>query len=282
MLERARLAVRVPILLRAVSCSLGLSLLVGASCAESHERGNPWADWTTLQLKAKSAPLMRGKVELRLEDDGGGRRLETTTTARFIGVSIARSDTTTLFDAVTGRIKEYSSYSPKKGRRYLFNEHGYSVEKLKPVRGADGNDSWEVRSRKEFDYPANEGRAIPVFDYYGMLIQLRRQRLQALGDEVTLHVATSDGPEAYRIAVSENRTSERTFLDLKTQEKTTLPVREFRLTVSPTDPQAEGGFLNMEGEVEIWVEAETKTLLEIVGKVPKVPGKVKLVLSAMG
>jgi hypothetical protein len=115
-----------------------------------------------------------------------------------------------------------------------------------------------------------------------MLIQLRRQQLQALGDEVTLHVATSDGPEAYRIAVSENRTSERTFLDLKTQEKTTLPVREFRLTVSPTDPQAEGGFLNMEGEVEIWVEAETKTLLEIVGKVPKVPGKVKLVLSAMG
>jgi hypothetical protein len=38
----------------------------------------------------------------------------------------------------------------------------------------------------------------------------------------------------------------------------------------------------MKGETQIWVEAETKTLLEIVGKVPNVPGKVKLVLSAMG
>jgi len=38
----------------------------------------------------------------------------------------------------------------------------------------------------------------------------------------------------------------------------------------------------MEGEVEIWVEAETGTLLEIVGKVPKVPGKVKLVLDELG
>ena len=273
---------KLPILLRAAFCSLGLSLLVGASCAESHERGNRWTDWTTLQLKAKSAPLMRGKVELRLKDDGDGRRLETTTSARFFGVSIARSDTTTLFDTVTGRIEKYSSYSPKKGRRYLFNEHGYSVEKLKPARADDGDGSWEVTSRKEFDYPVNEGRSTPVFDYYGMLIQLRRQPLRAPGDEVTLHVATSNGPEAYRIIVSESRTAERTFVDLGTQEQITLPVREFRLTVSPADPQAEEGFLKMEGEVEIWVEAETKTLLEIVGKVPKVPGKVKLVLSAMG
>ena len=38
----------------------------------------------------------------------------------------------------------------------------------------------------------------------------------------------------------------------------------------------------MEGETEIWVEAESKTPLEIVGKIRKVPGKVRLVLREMG
>ena len=115
-----------------------------------------------------------------------------------------------------------------------------------------------------------------------MLIHLRDVPLDAPGDEVTLHVATSRGPEAYRIQVSEARNSERSFLDLGRQEKVTLPVREFRLTVSPTDPAAQEGFLKMEGAVEIWVEAESKTLLEIRGKVPRVPGKVKLALKALG
>ena len=65
-------------------------------------------------------------------------------------------------------------------------------------------------------------------------------------------------------------------------ESRTLLAREFRLAVVPADPGSEEGFLKMEGEVEIWVEAETGTLLEIVGKVPRVPGKVRLVLAELG
>jgi hypothetical protein len=99
---------------------------------------------------------------------------------------------------------------------------------------------------------------------------------------VTRYVATSKGPQAYRVSVSESRTNRRSFTDLTTGETITLPSNEFRLSVTPADSETDEGFLNMEGEIEIWVEAETKTLLEIVGRVPKVPGKVKLVLSAMG
>jgi hypothetical protein len=38
----------------------------------------------------------------------------------------------------------------------------------------------------------------------------------------------------------------------------------------------------MEGETEIWVERRSKTLLQINGRVPNVPGEVRLVLSEMG
>jgi hypothetical protein len=197
-------------------------------------------------------------------------------------VTIARSETVTRFEAATGRTREFENFTPKRGRRFVFHDRGYTYEKLRPVRGADGDDSWEVRKHEEFPYPESEAGVVPVFDYYGMLIQLRQQPLDAVGDEVTLHVATADGPQAYRIAVSESRRSERTFVDLDTGQETSWPAREFRLSVAPADDDDDEGFLNMEGEVEIWVEAETKTLLEIVGKVPKVPGKVKLVLSALG
>jgi hypothetical protein len=282
MLDPARLIVKLPTRSIVAACA-SLSLwLVGAACVDAPEARSPWHGWTTLRLKAKSVPLLRGRVELRLSEDVGERRLETSTTASFIGATIARSETTTLLDAVTGRTREYRSYSTKKGRRYTFGERGYTVEKLR--RAERGADDWEVTSTRDFPYPESDdsGHAHRLYDYYGMLLDLGAGALDAPGDETTLYVATSKGPQAYRIRVDESRVGERTFRDLDTGKKTKLPSREFRLTVAPADPKAEEGFLNMKGDVEIWVEAETKTLLEIVGKVPKVPGKVKLVLSAMG
>lgn len=282
MLVPTRIIVNLPTRSIVTACSLLSLWLVGAACVDAPEARSPWHGWTTLRLKASSAPLLRGRVELRLTEDVAGRRLETSTTASFIGATIARSETTTLIDSVTGRTKEYRSYSSRKGRRYTFGEQGYTVEKLR--RAARGEGDWEVASTREFPYPESNGGddAHRLYDYYGMLLDLGAGALDAPGDEVTLYVATSKGPQAYRIRVDESRRGERTFRDLATGKKTKLPAREFRLTVAPADPKAEEGFLNMKGDIEIWVEAETKTLLEIVGKVPKVPGKVKLVLSAMG
>jgi len=265
-----------------VTCGCASIGLVGLACVDTPEARGPWHGWSTLQLKAKSVPLLRGKVELRVSEDGHGKWLETTTSARFFGATIARSETITLLDPVTGRTREYRSYSRKKGRHYVFGKTGYTVDKLRRSKNED--EPWVVKTSKAFDYPGTEeGRAASrLFDYYGMLLNLDDLGLDAPGDEVEVQIATSDGPEAYRIRVNEIRDGARAFTDLRTGKKTELPARELRLTVSPTDPESEEGFLNMEGETEIWVEAGSKTLLEIVGKVPNVPGKVRLVLSAMG
>lgn len=282
MLVSMRLVARFAARPTIAACVLAPFSLAVAACVDAPEAQSPWHGWTTLRMKARSVPLLRGRVELRLSEDVGGRRLETSTSASFIGATIARSETMTLLDSVSGRTKEYRSQSSRKGRRYTFGEQGYVVEKLR--RAKQGDDVWEVTSTKEFPYPRSDdsGPERRLYDYYGMLLDLGAAALDAPGDETTLHVATSKGPQAYRIRVEEARLGERAFKDLKTGQMTKLPAREFRLTVAPADPKAAEGFLNMQGDLEIWVEAETKTLLEIVGKVPKVPGKVKLVLSAMG
>ena len=54
-----------------------------------------------------------------------------------------------------------------------------------------------------------------------------------------------------------------------------------RLRLLPGD-DADEGFLGMVGETEVWVEAESKTPLEIRGKIPNVPGQVRIRLVAKG
>ena len=261
---------------------VALAVLASAACLDAPQAQSPWLRWTTLRFKAKAVPLFSGRVVMQVTEDPNGRRLDTTTTARFIGATIARTTTTTLFDPVTGATKEYSSYSRKRGRRYVFGENSYTVEKLRPAEQAD--DGWRVTLRNEFPYPkSSDGRGVTqLLDYYGMLLHLRQLKLNAPGDETELHVATSSGPELYRIRVGEIRSRERIITDTATGEKRHMTSRELRLIISPADPDTEEGFLNMEGETEIWVEAESKTPLEIVGKIPKVPGKVRVVLTEMG
>jgi hypothetical protein len=266
------------------ACSLVPFVLASAACVDTSEARSPWQRWTTLQLKVKSSPLFRGRVQLRWSEGASGRRLDTTTTASFLGATVARTKTRSLFDPVTGKTTEYRSFSSKKGRIYRFGEQGYTVEKLRRNPDGDDADPWEVYSTEEFSYPESDAGGDPVrlLDYYGMLLHVGDLGLDAPGDETTLHVATSKGPQAYRIRVHESRTGERTFLNLATGEKTTLPARELRLTIDPADPATEAGFLKMKGPVEVWVEARTKTPLEIAGDAPKIPGRVRLVLSAMG
>ncbi len=259
-----------------------LAVLAGPACFDATEAQNPWFRWTTLRFKAKAVPLFSGQVVMRVTEDSDGRRLDTTMTARFIGATIARTTSTTRFDPVTGMTKEYRSFSRKRGRHYIFGERSYTVEKLRPAEKNDGD--WVVALRSEFPYPeADDGRSVTqLLDYYGMLLYLRRVELDAPGDEIELHVATSSGPETYRIRVSERRSQERNITDAATGEERRLTTQELRLIVTPADPDSAEGFLNMEGETEIWVEAESKTPLEIVGKVRRVPGKVRLVLREMG
>jgi hypothetical protein len=257
-------------------------LFCGPAPCASEAASLPWRTWRTIEMKARSG-LFRGTVQMRLS--GGpaeGRRLEVQTVARFLGATVGRSTTVTQFDA-QGRVTDYSSSSKKRGRRFHFGERGYTVEKLRPRGDANAPlDAWEVAARAEFPYPETaSGQPGRVLDYYGMLLRLHEHKLAAPGDEVSLVVATASGPRTYRVRVREGRTSEREVTDLSTGKRTTARVRELRLSIAPEDPTVNEGFLNMEGETELWVEAESKTLLEVGGKLPNV-GKVKLLLTAIG
>jgi hypothetical protein len=266
-----------PAKLMVLSC--GLAALVTAACADPAPSG-PWSDWTTLRLEAGAT--ISGSFEMRRLDEG--RCLETEARASVIGIQITQSNTETRFDPETGAPASLITHSRDRARRYVFDRDGYTVEKLRSTEESEDDlDTWEVRLHREFRAPlGRDGKPARLFDYYGMLLHLREAALDAPGDEVEIWVATSDGPEAYRIRVDEVRGNERVFTDADTGLETTAPIREFRLAVAPADPsKTEAGFLDMEGEVEIWVEAMSKTLLEISGKVPKA-GRVRLVLDSIG
>jgi hypothetical protein len=276
-------------LLRPVPASLiaGTTLILAllpVACSNARAQG-PWMTWRTLRMDAKSVPLFSGRLEMQLLEEEDESVLTTRTIARFLGARIASSSTRTVIDPASGRPKSYVMSSPKRGRRYSFGESSYLVEKLKPTQGPNAPlDEWDVTWSQEYDYPKGEdGKFVAVFDYYGMLLHLRHLPLDKPGDEVTLHVATSKGPVPYRILVGEIRSAERSYEDLETEDQRTLPVREFRLRIIPADPErAEEGFMKMEGETELWVEAESKTLLRLSGKVRKIHGRVHLGLSALG
>lgn len=263
-----------------------LLLAVGSlACSTSMFSRGPWHDWEMLRLDVQAIPLLSGQVELHRYVEDGKTFFETTSTARLLGAKVAEARTRSVLDENTGRSERYESVSSRSGRRFVFGEAAYSIEKLTPADDvAAPLAEWQVESSREFPYPEDDdGHPVDVFDYYGMILHLRDLDLDAVGDETLVHVATSDGVVGYRIVVAETRRARREFTDAAAGATNTLDLTELRLRFLPADPdRAPEGFLRMEGETEIWVESRSKTLLQINGRVPNVPGEVRLVLSEMG
>ena len=271
----------------AVSLPAATALLLGATCGgcSGVATPSPFDGWRILRMKARAAAVLSGGMEMRLGSELDKSVLTTRTTASLLGARLASSETRTVLDPVSGRPESYQMTSPRRGRRYAFDAKGYSVEKLRPSGDLEAPlDDWEVRSTKRFAYPVDAGGAIQaVFDCYGMLLHLRRLPLDRPGDEATLFVATSDGPLPFRITVAEERNSRQAYEDLRSSRPRSVDVREFRLRITPADPaRADEGFMNMVGETELWVDAETKTPLSLSGRVRNVPGTVTLELAALG
>jgi len=240
--------------------------------------------WSHAALKEQGLPFFSGLLEMGIEADEGGHVVFTTrATARFLGARIAMSETRSTLDPATGRSLRYTDRNKKTARRYVFGDQGYSIQKLDPVNGPDRSlDEWKVYFEKHYPYPDDgDGGQLPVYDYYGMLLYLRRTALAKPGDAITVYLATSDGPMPYRISVAEVRPETVTYKSKAIGARRTATVRALRLHVAPGDPaRADEGFLKMEGETEMWVEAASKTLLSLSGKVPHV-GRIRLVLAEM-
>jgi hypothetical protein len=246
-----------------------------------------WKTWTTLRFETRPLVFFSGNFEMQLREQSGRRLLETRTRASFLGAELARSRSLTTIDSATGRTLEAYELATKRGRRFVFDDTGYTFERLLPSRGPDAPvDGWEVTSRTRFERPPAEtagGERPLVYDYFGLILHLRDAKLEGPGAQQSFWVATSDGPQRYRISLSDVRTTERNFEDLATGASRSWPVREFRLRISPADPSRAGeGLMKMEGDTEIRVEADTRTLLQIDGRIPHVPGRVEVTLKALG
>jgi hypothetical protein len=262
----------------AAAALTAIACLVTAPAPYAEDGGPPWTTWRMLRLQARGSAVLSGEFVMRRHPGGGSCRIESEATARFLGAPVARSRTVSLTHEPTGRTSRHVSLSKKRGRRYVVGPTSYTVERLRPPpRGSTSDEAWEVVSRKSFALPASN---TPVYDYYAMLLRLAGESLAAPGDETRLTVATADGPRAYRVRVAESRTGRRTLLDRRAGRKVTHTIRELRLAVIPPSGEEEG-FLDMQGETQIWVEATTKTPVEISGRVPRM-GRVRLELVELG
>lgn len=207
----------------------------------------------------------------------------------------------------------------KKAERYTFSGTGILHETLKPRKQSpnDPMDKWRIAKKETLPNdppsgaaaaPASAPAATPVasrdgapgaarpaadppaapldpsrwvHDYISMIVRLHDLPLRKIGDEATVRVLTSKGAAPMRVRVSEEREVRRSLADLATGKNSSATFHELRLRVSPlagTSSETRG-FLNMEGETELWVDAATRTVMEISGEVPKVPGRVDIVLS---
>lgn len=245
------------------------------------DRSNPWSDWHSLRLVARAGPFFSGTLELERVSSKAGERLESRSVARFLGMTISRSRSES--KSAEGRLVEHLAISKRRGRHYRFDASGYVVETFRAERGPDSAPAtWERTGERRFEGSAEASTSCPapLVDYYSMLLQLGRLPLREPGQEARVCVATGHGPVAFLVTVGDSRNGKRKIKSRSGGPSRELLVREIRLRVRPADPaQADEGFLNMEGETEIWVEAATKTPLEISGEVPRVPGRVRLELS---
>ena len=204
-------------------------------------------------------------------------------TARLFGSIFVNSWSLSTMDRKSGRPLEFLEVKPgEKANRWKFRDDGISHEKLRPHKGAPDEpiDKWAVSRSEKLS-----GGADPagwVHDYIAMIVRLRELPITKPGDQAIVRVSTNRGAVRLRVSASEERTENRTFTDLATGAHRAVDLRELRLRVSPLegDPAEAKGLLNMEGETELWVEATTRTLIEISGNVPKVPGRVVITLSA--
>lgn len=259
--------------------------LVGTPVSAGKERP-PWSQWQQIELNARGGPFLSGHVTINRTGTDPTSEIRMHTVARFLGARVADSTSVTTLDAKTGLPLKFVRRSRKRASIYRFDKDGYTIQKFKPPRGANRPLSeWRSYGKKRFEYPRDEqGHPLPTHNFSSMLLGLDRHALRKIGDEVRILVATSDGPRQFTITVVERRTEKRSFIlardDGRREKKRDYPITALRLRVLPEDENAEG-LLSMRGETEIWVEADSATLLHIAGDAPKVGRRIKLSLSRM-
>jgi hypothetical protein len=266
----------------AALCGATTLLCVAAVGCATNDTRNPFVDWRRISLTVDHG-LLSGEFHMSRAKRDDALVVETEAVGKLLGATIAQSKSRSTLDPASGRSQRYVDLSPSRGREYEFGDTSYTVRKLEPRETWQTPvETWEEVSAATYDYPRTETGVVPAHDYYGMLVALAGLGLDDVGDEAAVWVATSRGPRSYTFRVAETRETERSFRDAASGEPRTALPRELRLVVTPAEDSEEArGFLGMTGETELWVEALSKVVLEISGKIPNVPGRVVLRLDAL-
>jgi hypothetical protein len=229
--------------------------------------------------------LLKGSVVLRRREgryrppDGGAARraslLESNTRASALFVIDLELGSVSELDALTGSTREYLEVTPRKKAKLLRVEPGQlRLERYRPPRGSKDAplEEWEPYGKKTWPRPEDDAGHPPLYDYYALIAHLADLPLSEPGDRASVWMASSTGPVELEIRVQEERRRERVLVDLARDRERRVRLRELLIGLRPLRGEGEKvrGFLQMEGETELWVEAESGTLLEVRGRVPRV------------
>jgi len=239
-------------------------------------------DWNVLRFETGPYFMFTAVVELRRTVQSGFLLLETTTTGRRAGSRPVENRTRTTIELASGRLVETCKLSRAKCTRYRYEDGRYVVEFLAAAETFEECAAGTVRSSRTFTLPLGGAGRGPVqaMDFAAMVYGLTRQPLHATGDTTTQWLTTSTGPREVRISVAEERSSRRTCRDLDLRRYRTVNTRELLVRITPVDREPRRtGFMGLMGPTSIWIDADTRTPLEVDGRLPNLPGHLELDLT---
>ena len=258
--------------------------------------------WKRIVLADRKALVMHGQVTLsfsRILFEPGEKMaeippvaalvLETETRMSLFGVNKVSTSTWSTMEEATGKSLVFREIKKGKStKEYWFREDSFQKIRTRPPEG-DRNAPqvrWETFQDERIPYILPDGTALPpgtmVHDSYALLYLLTEADLSGPGGSVEFVVISKGKLVRVVLRAGGIRENRRKIRDLSTGENRWLQLRERELLLAPGEGESpEVSFLSMKGEVKIWVEEETHTLLEVSGKIPGVPGRTVLRIKAV-
>ena len=257
--------------------------------------------WKRLVLADRKALFLRGEVTLALSpasysppvpegETGAIPALLLTTESRMsiFGFQKVANKTESYLDPATNRSFEF--FQIKKGRsakRILFLEGSYRQIQTRPHDKKKNTpvDRWEVFQDEERPYRYPDGKpleeGVSLHDSFALLYLIMQADLSGPDRSQEFVVLSKGNLVRIRIRAGETRNKVRKVRDLSTGKTRRLHLREEALTLTPIGAGAESAkFLSMEGEIQIWLEEKSQTIVEVSGEIPRV-GRLVLKIRAV-
>lgn len=291
---------------RSAGVLLGVAIALAVGFAPSPAAGAaapPLDGWTRVRYTTSKLLVFSGELTMDRSSSADRTSVRTQTRAKLFGSPFVDTWSVSTMDRRTGRPLDFLDVRPrKKAERFTFGDAGILHETMKPRKESpdDPLERWRTSKKETLPVDAQASSAARttaastappppaasgdpsrwVHDYIAMIVRLHDLTLRKTGDEATVRVLTSKGAAPMRIRVAAERDVRRDLTNLSTDKRTSATFHELRLRVTPLAGSSSDtkGFMNMEGETELWVDAATRTLMEISGEVPKVPGRVDIVI----